>query len=202
MGFMIKRYNYYWSEDSRFLILRNMEVGMCAAILVAYATRYGSTQEVAQVIAAELRECGLEVDLQPARNVKTLADCQGVVLGAPQYMFHWHKDALHFLSRYREMLQALPVAVFTGGPFHDDEKDWQNVGEAFTKELAKFPWFHPVSQKLIGGRNDPARLRFPDNLFMRNQPPLDIRDWDAIRAWARELAFMFQKNGEKPSGKV
>ena len=46
---------------------------MSPSVLVGYATRYGSTQEVAEAIAAVLREGGLEVDLQPLRTVRTLA---------------------------------------------------------------------------------------------------------------------------------
>ena len=46
---------------------------MSASVLVAYATRYGSTQEVAEAVAATLRERGLEVDVQPMRKVSGLA---------------------------------------------------------------------------------------------------------------------------------
>ncbi|HEX6383591.1 MAG TPA: flavodoxin domain-containing protein [Anaerolineae bacterium] len=56
---------------------------MSASILVAYATRYGSTQEVAQVVAAMLREGGLEVEIQPMRKVRSLEGYRAVVLGAP-----------------------------------------------------------------------------------------------------------------------
>ncbi|MBN1890788.1 MAG: hypothetical protein JW850_22525 [Thermoflexales bacterium] len=52
---------------------------MSSLILVGYATRYGSTQEVAETVAATLRECGLEVDVQPLRKVGTLAKYSGVV---------------------------------------------------------------------------------------------------------------------------
>ncbi len=68
---------------------------MSASILVAYATRYGSTEEVAEAVAATLRERGLAVDIQPLQQVPTLEGYRAVVLGAPLYMFHWHKDALH-----------------------------------------------------------------------------------------------------------
>src|SRR5215469_569468 len=75
------------------------EIIMSASILVAYATRYGSTQEVAEAIAATLRERGLAVDIQPMRDVRSLDQYRAVVLGAPLYMFHWHKDAIHFLVK-------------------------------------------------------------------------------------------------------
>ncbi len=38
------------------------------SILVAYASKYGSTQEVAETVASVLSETGFRVDLQPARG--------------------------------------------------------------------------------------------------------------------------------------
>jgi menaquinone-dependent protoporphyrinogen oxidase len=163
---------------------------MPRSVLVAYATRNGSTQEVAEAIAATLRKDGCEVDSMPLRNVRTLAGHRMVVLGAPLYMFRLHKDAKAFLSRHQKALKELSVAVFALGPFHDEEKEWQEVRMQLDRELAKFPWLTPVANTVFGGKFDPAKLRFPLNLFpaMKKMPASDIRDWAAIRAWASDLA--------------
>jgi menaquinone-dependent protoporphyrinogen oxidase len=162
---------------------------MSSLVLVGYATRYGSTQEVAEAVAATLRECGLEVDIQPMRKVRTLAGYSAVVLGAPLYMFRWHKDALRFLSRHREALEERPVAVFALGPTHDpyDEGEWQGSRAQLDKELAKFPWLTPVALEMFGGKYDPAKLRFPINWLAGKEPASDLRDWTAIRTWAADL---------------
>lgn len=167
---------------------------MSASVLVAYATRYGSTQEVAEAVAATLRERGLAVDIQPMRDVRTLDQYRAVVLGAPLYMFHWHKDALHFLERYRAALTARPVAIFALGPFQAEEKDFQEVRGQLDKELAKFPWLTPAAIAIFGGKFDPTKLTFPHNLLpaLKNMPASDVRDWTAIRAWANDLAVQFQ----------
>jgi menaquinone-dependent protoporphyrinogen oxidase len=169
------------------------EKPMSGKILVAFATVSGSTQEIAEAVVQQLREAGLEVDIQPARSVKSLAGYRAVVLGAPLYMFHWHRDALSFLSRQRDALTKLPVAVFALGPWNDVEKDWQDVRGQIDKELAKFPWLSPVSLGVFGGKFDPAKLRFPYNLIpgLKKMPTKDIRDWVAIRAWADDLAAKF-----------
>lgn len=165
-------------------------------ILVAYASTYGSTQEVAEVVATTLREHGLAVDLQPIRNVRTLDGYGAIVLGAPLYMFHWHKDALHFLSRHQRVLTSgLPIAVFAGGPFGSgDEKEWQEVRGQLDRELAKFPWLSPVTVEVVGGRFDPTKLRLPYSLIpaLRQMSASDLRDWTAIRTWASNLAARFQ----------
>lgn len=165
-------------------------------VLLAYASTHGSTREVAEEIAAVLREQGLAVDLQPARNVRTLDGYSAVVLGAPLYMFHLHKDALHFLSQHKDALTGgLPIAIFAGGPFDtNDENAWSEVRKQLDQELAKFPWLQPVAVELIGGRFDPSRLRFPWNLIpaLRQMPPSDLRDWAAIRRWASTLVVQLQ----------
>lgn len=163
---------------------------MSDSILVAYATRHNSTQEVADKIAATLQEGGLAVDTQPVKQVRTLDGYRAVVVGAPLYMFDWLKEARDFLSRHRAALEKMPVAVFGLGPTEDKEKDWTETREQLDKVLSKFPWLKPVAVELFGGKFDPARLTFPYNLVpgLKRIPPVNnIRDWDAIRAWANGL---------------
>lgn len=163
---------------------------MMASVLVGYATRYGSTREVAEAVAEALRGRGLAVDVQPAREVRTLAGYNAVVLGAPLYMFHWHKDALRFLARHRQALTERPVAVFALGPVHEphDEPEWQSSRDQLAKELGAFPWFRPVAREMFGGKYDPANLGRLLKMFAGKEPASDIRDWAAIRAWAADLA--------------
>jgi len=166
---------------------------MCDSILVGYATRYGSTQQVAETVATTLSEAGLEVELKLIRQVRTLQGYRGIVLGAPLFMFHWHKDALQFLSRHREALMQRPVAIFAGGPFTTgDEEEWQSSREQLDQELAKFSWLTPVAVEVVGGRYDPAKVHFPLSLFLKQIPDSDLRDWTAIRAWASNLAAKLQ----------
>ncbi len=177
-----------------------------ASILVTYATRYGSTQEVAETVAATLRECGLGVEIQPMRKVRTLEGYRTVVLGAPIYIGSLHKDAQRFLSQHREALAERPpegirVAIFALGPTHKDEKEWQGSRAQLDKELAKFPWLSPVALEMFGGKYDPAKLRFPDNLIAalpaspsHDMPASDVRDFAVIRVWASNLAAKFQSD--------
>lgn len=163
---------------------------MPISILVGYATNYGSTQEVAENIAVTLREHGFLVDVQPLREVRTLAEYRAVVVGAPLFMFHWHKDAVRFLARYREALVERPVAVFALGPVRSphDEKEWQDARARLTKDLDRFPWFKPITCEVFGGRLDPASLHFPFKMFARKMQASDLRDWATIHTWTEELA--------------
>jgi menaquinone-dependent protoporphyrinogen oxidase len=166
-----------------------------ATILVTYATRYGSTQEVAETVATTLRGSGLQVETQPARKVPSLDAYGAVVLGAPLYMGHWLEDAGRFLAQHREALVQRPVAVFTLGPTRPDEKEWEAVRAQLDQELARYPWLTPVAFELFGGKYDPATLDLPHRMLaalpgspLHRMPASDVRDWTAIRAWASDLA--------------
>jgi menaquinone-dependent protoporphyrinogen oxidase len=172
---------------------------MTAQVLVAFATKYGSTKEVAETIAETLRERGLTVELQPMRQVRALADYRAVVLGAPIYIGSLHKDAQQFLARHQETLSKRPTAIFALGPTREDKTEWEQVRTGLDQELAKVPWFKPIALALFGGKYDPAALRFPDSLLkilpaspLHNAPASDLRDWTAIRAWASDLAAKLQ----------
>jgi menaquinone-dependent protoporphyrinogen oxidase len=162
---------------------------MSPSILVAYATQYGSTQEVAEAIAETLRQSGLEVDTLPAREVSAVAEYSAVLLGAPLMMGHFHKDAQNFLKKQREGLTERPVAVFVLGPVHDphDEEEWKGSREQLDKALARYPWLTPAAVEVFGGKFDPATLPFPLNRLAGKEPASDIRDWTVIRAWAAGL---------------
>ena len=167
---------------------------MSDKILVAYATRYGSTQEVAERVATTLREEGLTVEVQPAKKVQTLEGYQAVVLGAPLYIGRWLKDARSFLEQHQAALATRPVAIFTLGPTHGNENWDEEIQPQIDKELAQYPWLDPVAVELFGGKYDPTKLRFLDKLLAaipaspwHDLPASDLRDWEAIRAWASNL---------------
>lgn len=168
---------------------------MANKILLAYASVHGSTQEIAEQIAATMRNVGLDVDLQPARKVHALAGYRAVVLGAPIYMFHLHKDALNFISRHKvTLMDGLPIAIFAGGPIEAGKDQWGDIRKRLDQELAKFPWLKPVAVEVVGGRFDPTKLHFPYHLIpaLKQMPPVDLRDWTAIRSWASSLVQKLQ----------
>jgi menaquinone-dependent protoporphyrinogen oxidase len=160
------------------------------SILLAYATRFGSTQEVAETIAASLRQAGFDVDMQLMQEVKTLANYDAVVLGAAIYNTKWHADAHHFVSLYQEALEQLPVAIFTLGPLSPSEAAKRNSRRQLDKELAKYPWLKPVAVEIFAGKYDPSKPGL--SFFERFLPARDYRNWDAIRAWANALPAQLQ----------
>jgi menaquinone-dependent protoporphyrinogen oxidase len=152
-------------------------------IHIAYATKNGSTQEVADAIAETLRGHGLEVEARPAAAVEELDRYDGVVLGGAIYFGRLHPDARRFLKRFRVELTTVPLAVFAMGPKTTEENDVQDSRRQLDAALADVPELEPVSVAIFGGVVDPRKLHFPLNHMAAS----DARDWNAIREWAEEV---------------
>lgn len=158
------------------------------SVLVAYASTYGSTREVAEAVAETLAERGFDAKVVAAADVSSIGGFSAVVLGGALYFFRWHKDARHFLSRHRKELEGMPVAVFGMGPFNDDPEEFASARKQLDRALDKHRWLTPSAVRIFGGKLDPAALRFPhNNPAMKAILASDLRDFDAIRAWARTL---------------
>jgi menaquinone-dependent protoporphyrinogen oxidase len=162
---------------------------MTAPVLVTWATRYGSTEEVALQIASVLREKGVGVDAYPMRDARRLESYEAIVLGAALYIGRLHRDARHFLDAHREELRARRVALFVLGPIHAEEGEFTVARNQLRRQMGKYPWLAPVTQQVFGGRWDPAKLGFPLSWLpaTRGVEASDARDWAAIRAWAGSL---------------
>lgn len=162
--------------------------GRVRPVLVAYASKYGSTAEVAERVAEALSAKGIVAQAKPASEVRELSEYSAVVLGTAMFFFRLHSDAKRFLSRNKAALRGVPVAVFALGPFHDTPEEIADARRPLDAFLVKNPWLEPVAVTVFGGRLDPERLRFPDNVpMMRALPASDARDWEKIAAWADAL---------------
>jgi len=158
-------------------------------VLVAYASKRGSTAEIAETVAATLRREGLKVCLEPCEEVRSLDGYDAVVLGSAVYMKRWRGDARHFLKKHRKALRQVPFWVFSSGPVGDPAEDNPD-------------WMEPpkLAEKVedLGGRGHvvfggcvPAEPRGMMERAMADGVPKefrDRRDWDEIRAWAKQVA--------------
>ncbi len=155
------------------------------SILVAYATRYGSTQEAAETVADALRQTGLPVDLRPMREVESLEHYDAIVLGAAIYNGKWHADAHEFLSQYEKILTQRPVAIFSLGPTTRNPAAKKRSLGQLDKDLEKYPWLRPVALEMFVGRYDLSKMGL--GKFGRLVPLSDQRDPNAVRTWANAL---------------
>ncbi|WP_234005380.1 flavodoxin domain-containing protein [Arthrobacter sp. PGP41] len=85
-------------------------------VLVAYASRHGSTAGIAERIAARITEDGIEAEARPVAEVDDVGQYEAVVLGSAAYLVHWLKEATTFAKRHRRELQDKKSMAFQQRP--------------------------------------------------------------------------------------
>jgi menaquinone-dependent protoporphyrinogen IX oxidase len=114
--------------------------------LVVYASRHGSTREVADAVAEELRAGFAEVDVREVASAPPPAGYDAVVVGGPMIM-GWHKGARKYLKRHKGQLNDVPFALFvTAASLTED-----GVDAVQGMPIAKDPW-------LVKKPRDPEKL--------------------------------------------
>jgi len=160
-------------------------------VLVAHASKRGSTAEIARVIAEELRHAGLDVDCRAAGEVGNLNSYDAVVLGSAVYMKRWQGDAKHFLRQHADELSERPFWVFSSGPVGDPSKSPDASWLEPPRIIDRAHQLGVRDHAVFGGRV-PAEPRGPiERAMVKNTPAQyrDLRDWDEIRAWAARVAL-------------
>jgi menaquinone-dependent protoporphyrinogen oxidase len=157
-------------------------------ILVAYATRCGSTAEVAAAVAEELSKGGLPVDLRPIKSVDSLEGYGAVVLGSAIRMGNWVPEALKFVQNHQSELQQMPAAVFS--------VHMNNLGEDETSRAARVGYHQgvralitPAAEAWFAGVIDQKKMALIDRWITSAMKAVneDKRDWSAIRGWTAGL---------------
>jgi len=161
---------------------------MPARVLVAYASKKGSTAGIARAIAKELQAMGHVAIVIEMKDVSSLEGYDALVLGAPVYTGSVMSDLSTFVSRHKDALARLPVAAFTSGIAPVYPKT--GTVKTFTDQLgAALDPKTPVAVTMFSGALDPNLLSFVERglTSLLKVPTGDFRDWDAIAAWTREL---------------
>jgi len=92
-------------------------------VLVAYASKRGSSAEIAEAIAETLRQSGLSVDCIEAGKVSGFESYDAVVLASGVYIKRWRGDAKHFLRKHDKELSQRPLWVLSSGSVGDPKSE-------------------------------------------------------------------------------
>jgi menaquinone-dependent protoporphyrinogen oxidase len=164
---------------------------MANQILVAYATKYGSTAEIAEKIGGTLRQRGFLAEVISVENVGTLNACDAIVLGSAVYAGQWQKEAVAFLEAHEGELSERPVWIFSSGPTGEGDPVELMKGWKFPEVLQPFvERIKPIDIAFFHGRIDLTKLNFGEKLIVKalKAPTGDFRDWGAITDWAESIA--------------
>jgi len=157
-------------------------------ILVAYASKHGATAEIAEAIAAGLSRRGVDAEAQEAATVKVVDTYDAIVLGSAVYAGHWLKPARELAEAQADALVAAPVWLFSSGPLGPPEELKPEGDPVAVEDLIEKTG--AVAHRVFAGKLDKKRLGFGERAMVRavHAAEGDFRDWDAIDAFAAEIA--------------
>jgi menaquinone-dependent protoporphyrinogen oxidase len=151
-------------------------------ILVVAASKHSSTAEIADAIGSELESLGHAVRREPVGSAE-VGDAEAVVLGSAVYMSRWMGPARDFAERNATALAAVPTWVFSVGLAGAEADDPLRI------ERSVLVGVDPVGAAAFTGRLDPEVLNLRERSVTRltKAPEGDLRDWSAVRGWARTI---------------
>jgi menaquinone-dependent protoporphyrinogen oxidase len=165
-------------------------------VLVAYASKHGSTEGIAERIGEDLRADGHEADVRPASEAEHPEEYDAFVIGSAAYAMHWMKEASSFVKKNKDVLADRPVWLFSSGPLGTDlvDKQGKDVIEASVpKEAGEFAFLHPRDHHVFFGALDFDKLGLTGRMLKKMPatrdaiPEGDFRDWDDIDRWAHDI---------------
>lgn len=179
-------------------------------VLVVHGSRHGGTRGIAERIGEVLRTEGLEATVVAANEAGDVRSADAFVVGSGVYMGSWLNEPLDFLKDNQEMLATRPTWLFSSGPLPGSSKEAPDTdpvtnalgpmdgpGSGGRKKVeALTAAIKPRGHHVFFGAFDPKDPpKAMSERIVRMMPaakdilpPGDFRDWDAIEAWAREIA--------------
>ena len=163
-------------------------------ILVAFATRMGSTGEIALAIGEELTRQGFHVDVRPCARAQDAWTYSAVIVGSCLYVGRWHKSAVDYLKQQASDLAERPTWLFQSGPCGEGAEHQQVDAPRVVRRLVDEMGIDPPMT--FGGRLDRGKATGPLSRWMATGTyGGDFRDFDNIRDWARSVAAELQTRG-------
>lgn len=169
-------------------------------VLVAYASQFGSTAEIAERIAFRLRTAQLDPDVVNLADPYTAVEVDAYdayVIGSAVHGGHWLEPAADFVRANLVRLSRWPVWLFSSGPLGDTavrspQPDPHEVNE----------FRHQIELRghvVFAGAFDRASADFSEMgviervVVQRFLPDGDWRNWPAIDRFGDEVAAGLQR---------
>ncbi|MFA5396142.1 MAG: hypothetical protein GX097_07400 [Methanomicrobiales archaeon] len=159
-------------------------------VLIAYATKYGTTKKIAEEIQGVLTDKGIESDLINVMETGKMGTYDAVILGSPVYMGKMLVEAREFCKYFRHNMTDTWLAIFVNGiscctPGNVD------TAPLFAAIDEMHEYVRPDMKAAFSGAFNPTGLSETDaQIAGMVRPPVgDFRDHEAIRDWAEDLAL-------------
>jgi menaquinone-dependent protoporphyrinogen oxidase len=179
---------------SRSHLFAEGRVAMGEKVLVTYASKKGSTAEIAEEIGRTLSEAhGASVTVRPLVEVAEVDGYDAVIIGSAIRGDRLLPPVINFVVRHRAALSKLPVAYFVVCmTMREETEKSRRTALGFLDPLLRaVPEVEPVAVGLFAGALDSRGFPPLTRAMMRlaRTPRGDFRDWEVIREWARGLPW-------------
>jgi menaquinone-dependent protoporphyrinogen oxidase len=167
---------------------------MHRTMLVAYASRHGSTAAIAQRIAATLHANDVDAVARPIGDLEDFEGYDGYVVGSAVYSARWLADARTFVHEHHAELRRHPVWLFSSGPLSSDP---QARKQAVPRDAGKLATeLNARRHQVFAGvwRQDAEPVGVLEAIVShvpgaaKALPEGDFRDWPAIDEFAQSIA--------------
>lgn len=173
---------------------------MTGKVLVTYASRTGWTGGVAEAIGKALREGGMQVEVLPMGEVKSLEGYTAVVAGSAVNSSSWLPEALTFMKAHQAELRSKPFAAFlvcmtlsmkNRDQYRGYVSGWLEPVRALVRPVSEGLFAGGLEIKRLPSAADKIKFRISTLLGFWKEG--DHRDWDEIHGWARSLTPLLVK---------
>ena len=165
-------------------------------VLVAYASKYGATAEIAGKIGETLKAEGLRVDVLPIKEARNLTDYKDLVIGSAMYLGMWRREAVNFLKKNEKLLSERRVWIFSTGP--SGKGDPVQLLKGVVVPFGVKPVIDRIKPRetvVFHGNLDEKKMNLWEKWMVKTAKGEfgDFRDWEAITKWAKEIAEVLKK---------
>jgi menaquinone-dependent protoporphyrinogen oxidase len=164
-------------------------------VLIAYASKHGSTAEVAHFVAGVLREHNIEVTVNLVDELAIISGYDAYILGSPIYGGMWLSEISRFLEKFKQELAKKPVYMWimcirvleTNGREHalKEYVHQPTLHEIGVRDVAVFAG--KLNLDVIDWNERWTLAARYDGESLPGTRNDDYRDWNAIRAWAIQV---------------
>ena len=119
-------------------------------ILIATASRHGSTRELGHWLGSAIAERldgamdSVTVEVLDAADVDGIAGYDAVIIGSGVYMGRWLREARSLVKRERVKLETRPVWLWGGGGGQ------RRVLVCWQRAWRRMPMMHQQQQRMVG----------------------------------------------------
>ena len=177
---------------------------MTKRVLIAYGTRFGSTEEITSKFAEIMRSKGLDTTVINVKKDKwpPLDQFDAVLVGSGIKMGKWTKEAKNFIKKNVKVLKEKSfLAVFVSSGEASDPEKYLEAKEKYVQKLITDLSLdlNKVMHEAFGGVFDmssTSRMGRLDKIFsnaaakedenITENKYNDLRDWDQIQSFANE----------------